>query len=138
MIKITKDGLFSVDFNGILKTKSKNDRPFSAPASEEKRLVKMGVAEYIGAAANTAAPVAEKGEKEEAPATAAPAADDYEAMSYNDLQQLCAARGIGAKGKKKSVLVDLLKKDDADFDAESGDEVSDETPAPTFAGTGVV
>ena len=56
MIKIVTGTTYGARINGKLEAKTKNSEPFSVDEKEEKRLVELGVAEYVDTKGNSAKP----------------------------------------------------------------------------------
>lgn len=152
MIKIIK-GTYGAIINGQIRPKNASSPAFSLDEKEEARLVKLGVAEYVGEAPAPAAdepkqeakePEAADGkEPDEAPE------NDLEKKSMKELVQIAKELNVNSFGLKKAALIEKIKEAAAQAEAEATDEteetedetdeiVEDDTPAPTFNETGVV
>lgn len=126
MIKM-KAGRFGLNVDGIVKGMDKNSPPFEATEEQEARLVKLGLAEYVG----EPAPAAEGGE-----------GVALEDMKADDLRALGKEYGLSFKvGTKKADMIEAIKAaqaeggEDEDTDDDNptdGEEDEGGEPAPTF------
>lgn len=128
MIKMIA-GRFGLPVNGIIKAMDKDSGPFNAGAEQEARLVKLGMAVYVGVAENattTDAPIGfdeipedEDGEDGEGAS--------LEDMSANDLRALGKEYGLSFKvGTKKADMIEAIKA--AYPDTEDEPAPADENP----------
>ncbi len=149
MIKIIK-GTYGAIINGQIRPKNASSPAFSLDEKEEARLVKLGVAEYVGEAPAPAADEPKQEAKEPAKADEkepeASADDDLKKKSMKELVQIAKELNVNSFGLKKTDLIEKIKEAAAQAEAEPADEadeeqdeiVEDDTPAPTFNETGVV
>ena len=145
MIKITRGGcgVQYTDARGHVRhvCKTPADKPFECDDAQARRLVSLGVAEYIGAAEvvpdevpEEPAPAsdapeapAEESEEPETPAAPGYTAEQLEGMDYNALKALAAERGVKPAGQKKTDYIAALMA--ADVEADDGDEMPELTAA---------
>lgn len=151
MIKIIK-GTYGAIINGQIRPKNANSAPFTLDEKEEARLVKMGVAEYVGEAPAPAADEPKPAAKEPAKADEkepdeADQENDLEKKSMKELAQIAKELNINSFGLKKAALIEKIKEaaaqqpadeEQPEADEEEDETVEDDTPAPTFNETGVV
>lgn len=144
MIKIVK-GTYGAIINGQVRPKNANSPAFSLNEKEEARLVKLGVAVYVGQdkdeAAEVKAPVEDKQKPEEKPAETTETTTDYTKLSMKELSQIAKELNINSFGLKKSALIEKIKEATATGEEDAAEEdeiVDDDTPAPTFNETGAV
>ena len=148
MIKVTRGGcgIVYTDAAGnprhVCKTAA--DKPFECDDAQARRLVSLGVAEYIGtadevpdAAPEEPAPAPDAPEAPEAPAEESepetPAAPGYtaeqlEGMDYNALKALAAERGVKPAGQKKTDYIAALMAADVEVE-DDGDDMPELTAA---------
>ena len=139
MIKITRGGcgIKYTDANGNARhaLKTPEDKPFECDDAQADRLVRLRVAEYVGAQYMAVDPETEHIEDQEAPAeepaetTQEPekvyghlSAEDLETWDYNDLKKLAADMGVEPKGKKKADYIAAI----VAVEVEHGPEVDPE------------
>lgn len=107
--------------NGKLKPKDRNSGAFEVEDAEAKRLVEMGVAEYVNNAVATPCEVCAEEEPCENPPTVAEPENGAEEAVYQydnstpmaELRKIAAERGIKVPvGMKKTELLELLSGSD--------------------------
>lgn len=116
MIRIIK-GRYGYRDGLIIRPKTPSDPPFSTDAEEEARLVKMGVAAYVGEPEKTtkAEAPAEKpavvpdedptGEPEIIESDEGPVeVVDLRSLSYRELQKAAKDLGVKASGSKEDII----------------------------------
>ena len=122
MIRIIK-GRYGYRDGLIVRPKTPSDPPFSTNAEEEARLVKMGVAKYVGEPAKSekAEPPVELPDeepetdetKEELPEAEAEENEakevDLKSLSHPELQKMAKDLGLKASGKKEK-LIEAIEK----------------------------
>ena len=101
--------------------KTPEDGPFLCEIEQAKRLVGLGVAEFV--AEPEKAPEADK-----ETLTGHLAVEQLEAMEYNDLKKLAADMGVVPKGKKKEDFVKAIAAVEVTVDAEDAVEDPDDLP----------
>lgn len=110
MIKIIKGVYGYMTPAGIVKPKTAEDAPFSLTAEQEKRLVDLGVAEYV-AAANKAEPEIEPEQLPDLPegVTGIP---EYNAnMKADELREIAKGMGLTFKANaSKAAMVEAMDK----------------------------
>lgn len=106
MIKIIKGVYGYADKRGFVVPKTSKDEPFSLTAEQEARLVRLGVAEYVGA-------VAETPEK------------PLEDMTAKELRAYAAEIGLEfpANAKKADILAEILEAEASEEDDEPLPEI---------------
>lgn len=112
MIKMVA-GTFGLPVNGVIKPMTKDSGPFEAAPEQETRLVKLGLAVYVGEPT-----VTEPGE-----------IVDLEEMSANDLRALGKEYDLSFKvGMKKADMIEAIKaaQNEGNEDKEAVED------APTF------
>ena len=116
MIKIVRGAYGYLDKNGIVRPKTAADAPFSLLPDQEARLVKLGIAEYVGAVS-----VAEE----------APAERNLADYSVKELRELGSEYGLTFKvGTSKADMVKAIENAQAEVDIETVDD--DDESAPVF------
>lgn len=128
MIRIVRGVYGYLDRDGIVRPKTENDPPFSLTAEQESRLVRLGVAEYVG------------GAKEEQPAIpedlegvdlAEVSVDEVPLSEYTvkELRELGKEYGLTFKvGATKAEMVSAIEA----AEAELNEGAEDDESAPVF------
>lgn len=125
-VKVGGCGIKYKDNNGMERHEFKRpeDGPFECEVEQAKRLVNLGVAEFvepwIAPSDDEDAPSAQTGQ-----ASGHLDAEQLEAMDYNDIKKLAAEMGVKPEGKTKAdyiaalvaVAVERAPADDEDEDA---------------------
>ena len=127
MIKM-KTGTFGLPVNGIVKAMTKDSGPFKASEEQEARLVKLGLAEYVGETPveiPNGQPDEVETEEDEAPVK------PLEDMTANELRALGKEYGLTFKaGTTKAEMVEAIKAE-CPVPADEATE-DDGEGAPTF------
>ena len=127
MIHIIRGVYGYLDKDGIVRTKTEKDAPFELLPEQEARLVRLGVAEYVGNVKS--APVEETAaasDTEEAPTDRLSLAD----LSVKELREIGKEYGISFKvGISKAEMVAAIQKAEAEAEL---DEPEDGEEAPVF------
>lgn len=116
--------------NGQIEPKTKKDAAFSLTEEQEARLVKKGIAVYVGREEGKTEEVApEQHQDESSDVSGAPVPGDLgeeqlEEMSYNDLKHLAKEMGLSASGTKEELMERI-----AEAEASCSDEDGEEPPA---------
>ena len=134
MIKIVRGVYGFLDKNGIVRPKTAADEPFELLPEQEARLVKLGVAEYVGKVEDEQEPIGfdetppeDFGADAEDDAEVAEEIIDLESLSGKELRELGKEYGLSFKSNAKKA--DMIKAI-ADVQAESA--IVDGEPAPVF------
>ena len=130
MIKIVKGVYGHMTENGIVKPKTSADAPFELTKEQEERLVKLGVAEYVGAMPDISA------EQPELP-DGVEGIPEYDAtMKADELREIAKKMGLTFKvGTTKAEMVEAMDKFLAEnvVDGVDADDIeSDGEEPPTF------
>lgn len=130
-IKITSGGcgITSKDASGHTRhtLKTAEHPPFECDDEQADRLVRLGVAKYVGAV-KAAEPEAQQGEQaaptQETEETAGTlSAAELEKMDYNDLKKLAAEKGVKPDGQKKAdYIAAILAAEAAEPEAQQEEE----------------
>lgn len=145
MIKIVRGVYGFVDKYGIVRPKTVADEPFELPAEQEARLVRLGVAEYVGIAEDEQDPIGfdetppeDFGGEDESEAEAEEEITDLESLTGKELRELGQEYGLafGAKVKKADMIAAITEAQKKAAESESEDE--DNEPAPVFDATEAV
>lgn len=134
-IKITRGGcgITSKDASGNTRhtLKTEEHPPFECDDAQADRLVRLGVAKYVGAA-DAAEPDAQQ-EKPDAQAAQKPEkvtvhldAADLETWDYNDLKRLAADMGVKPAGQKKADYIAAIVAEEVEVDMDEPDELDDD------------
>ena len=132
MIRIVRGVYGYLDKDGIVRPKTEADGPFSLSPEQEARLVRLGVAQYVGnvnSAPEEADITEELGDIDLA---VIPEEDErpLEDYSVKELRELGKDYGLAFKvGISKAEMIKAIEEAEAALDAE--DEGDDE-PAPVF------
>ena len=137
MIKIVQGVYGFLDKNGIVRPKTKADEPFELSPEQEARLVRLGVAEYVGNV---------KDEQEPAETEPEESKDEQEPIGINDvpaderplseytvkeLREIGKEYGLTFKvGTSKADMVQAIEAKEAELSAITEDE--DDEPTPVF------
>lgn len=133
MIQIVRGIYGYMDEDGIVRAKRVDDPPFELLPEQEERLVRLGVAQYVGNVKS--APVVDTEPEEveaepadfgteEAPTDGLSLAD----LSVKELREIGKEYGISFKvGVSKAEMVKAIEAAEAEMDMEEDDE-----PAPVF------
>ena len=125
MIRIVKGTYGYLDKNGIVKPRTANDAPFTLTPQKEERLVKKGVAVYVGEVAEPAGSVA-------------PAAWDA-GMKADELRAIARDMGLTFPvGTTKAAMVEAMDKHMAEADSDAGGGNEEDEAAPVFDATEAV
>ena len=133
MIKIVRGVYGFMDENGIVRPKTAADAPFELKPEQEERLVRLGVAEYVG---NTEAEQPHEDEQQGTEAEQDPIGfdetpDDEPALSdlsAKELRALGKEYGLSFKvGMSKADMVKAIEAAEAELDTEDDGEA-----APVF------
>lgn len=137
MIKIVRGVYGFMDDNGIVRPKTAADEPFELLPEQEERLVKLGVAEYVGKVENEQAPVETEQEEfvdEQAPIGFDEMPEEETALSELSVKEL---RAIGKEygltfkvGTTKDEMVKAIETAEAELNTEAEDD--DGETAPVF------
>ncbi len=137
MIKIVRGVYGFMDNNGIVRPKTAADEPFALQPEQEERLVRLGVAEYVGNAERVQEP--DETEQEVFEEEQDPIGFDempYEEialseLSVKDLRAIGKEYGLSFKvGTTKDDMVKAIETAQAEMDTEAEDD--DGEPAPVF------
>ena len=142
MIKIVQGVYGFVDKDGIVRPKTEADEPFELLPEQEERLVKFGIAVYVGEPEGEQEPEdneqeeAEEGEPEgeqepigfdETPPEEVPLAE----LSVKELREIGKEYGLTFKvGTLKADMVAAIEAAEAELNTDAEDE--DGEPAPVF------
>ena len=132
MIKIVQGVYGYLDKDGIVRPKTEADEPFTLTPEQEERLVRLGVAVLVGAAAEAPAEESLQEEEEQYPIgfDEAPVDDrGLEEYSVKELREIGKDYGLTFKvGMSKADMIQAIEKAEAELniDAEDGEA------APTF------
>ena len=135
MIQIVRGVYGFLDKDGIVRPKTEADAPFELLPDQEARLVRLGVAKYVGVA--DAQPEPEEAEEEEIeqepidfdemPSEIIPLSE----MTVKELRELGKEYGLTFKvGSSKADMVQAIK--DAEAALAIDAEGEDDEPAPVF------
>jgi len=135
MIQIVRGVYGYLDKDGIVRPKTEADAPFTLTPEQEERLVRLGVAQYVGDVKEApdaqldepvkSAPMEEEPE-EEAPTDGLSLAD----LSAKELREIGKEYGLSFKvGMTKDDMVKAIQAAEAELDAA---EEEDGEPAPVF------
>jgi hypothetical protein len=131
MIHIVRGVYGYLDKDGIVRPKTDADAPFELTPEQEERLVRLGVAEYVGKV--NAAPVAEAESgvsTEEAPTDGISLAD----LSVKELREIGKEYGLTFKvGISKAEMVAAIEEAEANVDVEEEDGEDTPTFEPSEA-----
>ena len=139
-------GIKHTDANGTERhaLKTAESGPFECDDAQADRLVRLGVAEYVGAQYMAVDPATEHIEDLEAPdedpaeTTQEPekvyghlSAEDLETWDYKDLKKLAADMGVEPKGKKKADYIAAIVAEEVELGPEvDPEEVEDPDELP--------
>ena len=133
MIKIVRGVYGYLDKDGIVRPKTEADEPFELLPEQEARLVRLGVAEYVGVVKSE--PVQEETEEEmeqepisldEVPSDIIPLSE----MTVKELREIGKEYGLTFKvGSSKADMVKAIEEAEA---ALTVDDEDDDEPAPVF------
>lgn len=125
MIRIVKGVYGYLDKDGIVRPKTEADAPFSLLPEQEARLVRLGVAQYMG---NVNPAPAEDALPEETVAEAPTGERLLTDMSAKELRELGKDYGLTFKvGISKAEMVQAIEEAENELDT-----VQDGEPAPVF------
>ena len=122
-IKYGGCGIKYKDGNGVERhaLKTPEDGPFLCEIEQAKRLVDLGVAEYVGEPVQ--APENNTGDTEKPRLTGHLDAADLETMDYNALKKLAADMGVEpVGGKKKEHYIAAIVAAEVEIDPENEDD----------------
>ena len=124
MIQIIRGVYGFLDKDGIVRPKTDADAPFELAPEQEERLVRLGVAEYVGKVNSAPVAEAESGvSTEEAPTDGISLAD----LSVKELREIGKEYGLTFKvGISKAEMVAAIEEAEANVDAEEED--GEDTP----------
>lgn len=137
MIKIVRGVYGFKDKDGIVRPKTAADEPFELLPEQEERLVKRGVAEYVGKVESEQVP--EEVEQEEIESEQAPIGFDempeeetaLSDLSVKELRAIGKEYGLTFKvGTSKDDMVKAIEAAEAELNTEAEDDESE--PAPVF------
>ena len=135
MIKIVRGVYGFMDENGIVRPKTAADEPFELKPEQEERLVRLGVAAYVG---SVEAEQPHEDEQQGTEAEEEPIGFDetpgnellLSEMSAKELRALGKEYGLSFKvGMSKADMVKAIEAAEAELDTEAED---DGEPAPVF------
>lgn len=137
MIRIIRGVYGFLDEGGIVRPKTEESAPFMLLPEQEARLVRLGVAEYVGAAveipeepvdlAEAVGPISIEEEPEEERSLA-----DY---SVKELREIGKDYGLTFKvGMSKAEMISAIEAAEAELD----EDAEDDEPAPVFDATEAV
>lgn len=139
MIKIVRGVYGFVDKNGFVRPKTEADEPFELLPEQEARLVRLGVAEYVGNVEGEQEQEQGETEQEEFEGEQDPIGFDetpeeepaLSEMSVKELREIGKEYGLSFKvGTSKADMVKAIEAAEAELDTE--DEDDDGEPAPVF------
>ena len=105
MIKIIRGVYGHVDEHGFVRPKDSGSDPFETSPEQEERLVKLGVAEYVGEPEK-----AESGDEAVADIARAAEAPDLEDMTVKELRELGKEHGLTLKvGMTKAEMAEAIR-----------------------------
>ena len=123
MIKIVRGVYGFKDEDGIVRPKTAADEPFELLPEQEERLVKRGVAEYVGKVESEQAPIG----FDEMPEEETALSD----LSVKELRAIGKEYGLTFKvGTSKDDMVKAIEAAEAELNTEAEDDESE--PAPVF------
>ena len=132
MIKIVQGVYGYLDKDGIVRPKTEADEPFTLTPEQEERLVRLGVAVLVGAAAEAPAAEPDQEEPEQYPIGFDEAPVDergLEEYSVKELREIGKDYGLTFKvGMSKAEMIQAIEKAEAELDIDAEDGES----APTF------
>lgn len=121
MIRIVRGVYGYLDKDGIVRPKTEADAPFELTPEQEERLVRLGVAQYVGAVKSAQEP-------EESEAQVPTGERLLTDMSAKELRELGKDYGLTFKvGISKAEMVQAIEEAENELDA-----VQDGEPAPVF------
>lgn len=113
MVKIVQ-GIYGYrNADGVIQEKTEESEPFELTKEQEERLVKRGVAIYVG-------------NEEVAPVQPESREEELEKMPYEDIKKLAKELGI-KQGKKEEMIAEILEAEEED--EEEGPDLSAELPS---------
>lgn len=136
MIKIVRGVYGFMDKDGIVRPKTEADEPFELLPEQEARLVRLGVAEYVG---NTEVKQTAETEQEETEADQGPIGIDETPVderplseyTVKELREIGKEYGLTFKvGTSKADMVKAIEATEAELNISAEDE--DGEPAPVF------
>lgn len=137
MIKIVQGVYGFMDKNGIVRPKTEADEPFALSPEQEERLVKLGVAVYVGNAEDEQEPEItepEESEDEQEPIGFDETPEEeipLSKRSVKELREIGKEYGLTFKvGITKDDMVEAIKTAEAELAADAEDD--DGEPAPVF------
>ena len=121
MIKIVRGVYGFLDKDGIVRPKTEADAPFELLPEQEARLVRLGVAEYVGAQPNTE----EEQVVDDEPVVEVPLSE----YTVKELRELGKEYGLTFKvGASKADMVKAIEQAEADLNISDEDDEN----APVF------
>lgn len=136
MIKIVQGVYGFLDKDGIVRPKTKADKPFELLPEQEERLVSLGVAEYVGngEVKRTAETAQEEFDADQGPIGIDETPVDERSLSeysVKELREIGKEYGLTFKvGTSKADMVKAIEAAEAELDISAEDE--DGEPAPVF------
>ena len=140
MIKIVRGVYGFMDKNGIVRPKTANDEPFELLPEQEERLVRLGVAEYVGGIKEEQPvdPEQEEMEDEQDPIGFDEMPEEEPALSEmtaKELREVGKEYGLTFKvGMSKADMVKAIEAAEAELNTEDDED----EPAPVFDATEAV
>lgn len=124
-IKVTHGGcgICYTDANGVKRhaLKTPENGAFECSDEQADRLVRLGVAVYVGSTAKPAQQAGVDQDQAEEPEQTVKghlSAEDLEGWDYNELKKLAADMGVEVKGKKKADYIAAITAEEVEASAE--------------------
>lgn len=124
-IRVTRGGcgICYTDANGVKRhaLKTPENGAFECGDEQADRLVRLGVAAYVGSAEKPAQQADANLDQTEEPEQTAKghlSAEDLEGWSYNELKKLAAEMGVEVKGNKKADYIAAIAAEEVEAGAE--------------------
>lgn len=131
MIKIIRGVYGYLDKEGIVRPKTEEDAPFSLSADQEARLVRLGVAVYVGDTTEAPAEPDLEDISVDIEVEDAPEERPLSEYSAKELREIGKDYGLTFKvGISKAEMIKAIEDAEAALDADAEDE--DDEPAPVF------
>lgn len=128
MIRITR-GIYGHNVNGRIRPRTPCSEPFEASPEEERRLVSIGIAEYVEGGEGTD----NDGEMSKAAHTSGEAntgEEPMEEMNINSLRKLAKQSGVSAAGTKADIIGRIKAlSEDTDDSEDDAEELEGDAPA---------
>lgn len=99
--------------------------PFECDDTQAARLVRLGVAEYVGTPEKFEEPETDPSVENTEKITGHLSTEDLESMTYEELKKLAADMGVEVKGKKKADYIAAIAAVEVEIE---GEDVDDDLP----------